>query len=456
MRRNAKIGLLLILCFAFAGMARAEEVRLSLDSCMALAKRNNPVLRKSEYDVKRAEEVKAQALTKYFPQIQGTAFGYHSLHPVVDIGIDDINNAAVRDLLTTLYGNYGAALGLDNSLNLFRHGYMVGVTALQPVFVGGKIVAGNKLAKVGVEAAKLQAQVSQRDVLESVEESYWLVYSLQQKEQIIDEALELLDSLSAAVSSAVDAGLALPYDRMQVELHRDEILRRQVQLQNGLRLAQRALALAIGAEDELAIVTMDQETEIGVLPVNDTLAQTAEQQLLDLQVQAAQLRKRMALADALPQIAVGANYSYSRYQANILRNGLGNNTGNGALFVTLNVPLTQWWETSHKLREKQYEIEQAKIDAQYLGSQLNMRTRQAYDEVVNAMALLRIHERTAAHAQQAYLHAKANYEAGLATVTDLLQSQTALTQAQDEWTDARIAYRVHLRRYQDLISTTVQ
>ena len=448
MRKRISI-LLIALCGVLSG-AFAEG--LTLDSCLSLAQRNHPSLRKAELSVKRAEEVKAQALTKYFPQIQGTAFGFHALHPIIEVGIDDIGNASVRDLLTTLYGNYGAALGLDNTLNLFEHGYMVGVTAVQPIFMGGKIVAGNKLAKVGVEAAKLQAQIAQRDQLEEVEQMYWLVYGLQEKKAIIDDANQLLDTLSSVVNAAVEAGLALPTDAMQVQIKRDEVARKQLQLQSGLRLASQALALSIGLPltDSIVIADTIAIHESIQLPAGG-LAPTLEASLLSLQVRAAELDRRMALADALPQLAVGANYSYSHWQANLLRDGLGNKTGNGALFVTLNVPLTGWWETGHKLREKQYSIEQARIDAEYLGSQLDLRTKQAYDQVVEAAAMVQLHQRTVEHAQEAYNQTQVNYEAGMATITDLLQAQTALTQAKADLTDAQIAYRVQTKRYKDLV-----
>lgn len=439
----------LFVCCFWLHAASAQS--LTLDSCLALARKNNPELRKAELGVKRAEEVKAQVFTKYFPQVQGTAFGFHALHPIVEVGIDDIGNASVRDLLTTLYGNYGAALGLDNTLNLFEHGYWAGVTAVQPVFMGGKIVAGNQLAKVGVEAARLQADIAQREQLEQVEQSYWLVYGLKEKQTVIDDARSLLDTLYAVVGSAVEAGLALPSDLTQIEMKRDELQRRQLQLQSGNRLARRALALAVGIQGdnwELAEQTMETEP----LLLSDTVVETAEQRLLALQIRAAELEKRMALADALPQLAVGANYSYGKAQTNILRNGLGGKNGNGAVFVTLNVPLTGWWETSHKLREKQYALEQAKIDAGFLGEQLELRTKQAYDLMVDAASLLQVQERTVQHAEEALNHAQVNYDAGMATIAELLQAQTALTQAKAECTDAKIAYYVQTRRYKDLIN----
>jgi outer membrane protein TolC len=418
-----------------------------------MARRNNPDLRKAELSVKRAEEVRMQAMTKYFPQVRGMAFGYHALNPLVDIGVDDIGNATVRDLLNVLYGNFGAALGMPNTFSLLQHGYGASVVAIQPVFVGGKIVAGNQLAKLGVEAAKLQAQMSERDKLEEVEESYWLVYGLQQKRKIIDDANALLDTTYQMVHSAVEAGLALPYDLSQVEIKRDEVARQQLQLQSGIRLAKRALALSIGLEssDSLDLAEQEKSEELitELLP-NDSAAATPEQQLLSLQVRAAELEKRMVLADALPQIALGANYGYSHFQTNFLRDGIHNKNGNGALFVTLNVPITGWWETTHKMREKQYAIEQAKIDEENLGTQLQLRTQQAYDQMNDALAMVQLRRRACEHAREAHSHMQANYEAGRATIAEWLQAQMALTQAESDLTDAEIAYRVHVRRYKDL------
>ena len=449
---------LLLVSPSLCGEGRGD-VYLSLDSCLVLARHNHPSLRKAQLDVARAEEVRAQALTKYFPQVQGTAFGFHALHPLVEVGIDDIGNASVRDLLTALYGNYGAAMGLDNHLNLFEYGYTAGVSAIQPVFMGGKIVAGNRLAKVGVEAAKLQVEMSERDVLEQVEQTYWLVYGLQQKQRLIDEALLLLDTLSLTVSAAVEAGLALPSDSMQVALRRDEVLRNQLQLRSGLSLARQALALSIGRPvtdtiliaDSLSFSPQDGLSASVALQQSGPTGEaglTPESQLLTLQVRAAELTRRMTLADALPQLAVGAGYGYSHFQTNILRDGLNsNNKGNGALFVTMRVPLSAWWETAHKLKEQRYAVEQAQLDADYLGAQLSLRSQQATDQLMAAQALVQLQQNACSHAEEAYRLTQINYEAGRATITDLLKQQTALTQAQSDLTDALIAFRLALRRY---------
>lgn len=447
------------------GALRAEvhqtnAVGLTLDSCLELARRNNPSLRKAELDIKRAEQVKMQAFTNYFPKVQGNGFAFHALYPVVDLGVNDlkvtsdIGSAAVRDILTSLLTNYGVAWSMDQTLTMLQNGYLVGVTAVQPVFMGGKIIAGNQLAKVGVEAARLKADIAQRDELEQIEQTYWLVYGLQLKQTIVEDATHLLDTLYHSVETAVSAGLALPADLSQVQLKRDEVETQRLQLYNGIRLARQALALSIGLNINDSIIIAEQQVELEAVLPADSAVQGAEEHLLNLQIKAATLERNMALADALPQIVLGANYSYGHWQMNLLKNGLGHNVGNGALFVTLNVPLTGWWETGHKLKEKQYAIEQARIDQQFIGSQLALRNKQAYDRMIEAAAIMQMREKTVAHAQEAYDQTRAHYEAGLMTISQVLQAQTSLTQAKADWTDAQIAYRVLTKRYRTLTGRT--
>lgn len=462
-------------------IAVATESRgvLTLDSCLSLARQNNKELQRAALDVSKAQQVKNQALTKYFPQVKASAIGYHSLHPIAEVTIDDIDNASVRDLLTTLYGNYGAALGLDNTISLFQYGYQAGVTALQPVYMGGKIVAGNQLAQVGVEAAQLQSDITERDLLEQVEESYWLVVGLTEKQNTLQAVTALLDTVHRTVEVAVKAGLALQTDLLQVELRQSEIHRTQIQLDNGLSLAKRALwqsiAPAHSYEYESAYLDNWQVESVHVdsdafngslMAINgekqsfdafsgeqqafNGAQRTPESRLLSLQVRAAELQRRMTIAEALPQVAVGAHYGYSNLQANFLRDGLGSKTGNGAVFVSVSVPLTAWWETGHKIQESNIAVEQARLEQAQMNEMLTLRTQQAYDKTLEAYLLIGENQHAVDIARENYRLSGVNYRAGMGTIADLLTAQTALLQAENNLTDAIIAYRVNLRRYRDL------
>lgn len=452
MRRN-KLYLTLLLTF-LPYWALAQQP-LTLDSCLQLARHNSAAIRQAELEIERAQQVRMQAMTKYFPQIQANAVAFHALEPIIDVSIDDVANTTVRDILNLIYGNIGAELGLHNHIALFQHGFMVGATAVQPIFMGGKIIAGNQLAKLGVEAAELQEQITRRDALEQVEESYWLIAGLQDKQRTLRQASSLLDTVDHLVRVAIQAGLALETDRMQIEIRRAELNRQRILLESGLRLANRALAQSIGRTDTLIIdANIDSLLSVQAIDIAETAhpeassSASTEEQLLALQTRAAALQRTMTIADALPKVALGANYSYSQTDANILQNGISG--WNGALFATVSIPLTGWWETGHKIREQSIRLEEAQLTQQDMSEKLLLRKQQAYDNMMASFLLVEETSKTVQLARRRLQLAELAYQAGTGSITDLLTAQTELLTAENTLADARIALCIHYRRYVDL------
>jgi outer membrane protein TolC len=197
--------------------------------------------------------------------------------------------------------------------------------------------------------------------------------------------------------------------------------------------------------DSITVVSTAAETAPQNLDF--TTSQTPEHRLLQLQLQAAQLQKRMAIADALPQVAVGAYYGYSNMQANIFRNGLGSQYGNGTLFFSVSVPLSAWWETAHKIKEHNLEIEQARLQQEHTNELLHMRAQQAHNQMNEASLLINEYENALQLATQNYNLTQADYQAGRVTISQLLEAQTVLLQAQNNLTDAFISYRIAERKF---------
>lgn len=428
---------------------------LSLDSCLQLARQNNAELRSAQLDVKKAQEVRNQARTKYFPQVSGIAGGYHALQPLLDISPDNLANTQARDFLNSLYTAYGEVLGLNNTFAMFHYGAVAGVMAVQPVYMGGKIVTGNKLAQVGVDAARLQAQIKERDILLQVEESYWLVVNLQSKQQLILSTQALLDTIEINVKEAVFAGLAISNDLLRVQLKKNELDALQVQLTDGIDLAARALAQSIGLDSISISFDLDSISPQPTTPPSGgwgaTSAYLPETDLLQDAVRAAQLKRRMDLADGLPHVILGGSYNYG----NVMRvEGIdlrGNGwQQNGLLFASLQVPLTGWWETSHKLKEGRYAIEQAQLQQKDLNEKLVLRHQQAANEVHKLSSLLIQMRSSAELAQRNYDLAQENYSAGLCSITELMEAQTLYQKAQTDLIDAQIQYRIALHRLQVL------
>ena len=433
------------------GLALSAQT-LTLDSCKALALQNNLTLKNAALDVEAAQEVKKQAFTKYFPNVSAIAGGYYAAKPLFEYGIDNIENASARQFLHNLYYEYGAAIGLPDRISLCENGLMVGATVVQPVYMGGQIVNGNKLAKVGIEAAELKEQLTEDQVLQQVEEYYWLIISLEEKMKTLQQAKTFLDTLERDVTTASEAGLVSKNDILKVKLKKKEIESNQVKVENGIRLSNQALCQLIGLEMQSILTLTDTLGDFSAMPnwgpVDNQPAVLGrkEKQLLDLQVDAEKLKKKMALGETLPHVTVGGTASYG----NLIFDHF---TANALAFATLQVPLTGWWEASHKLKQQDILIQKAENERADFIQKMYLETMQAWnnlDDAYNQYQLARL----ALQDAEANLHdVKADYDAGLVPVSELLEAQTLLLQAQNQRTDALIDLKIKAERYKALTNT---
>ena len=427
---------------------RAQTPVLTLDSCFALAKANNAQLLTDQLEIQKAQEVKAQVFTKHFPQVSISYLAYYAARPIIEYGINDIQDddlgAFLSALITTLNDPEGANMGLPTEINLMEKGHGVNATAMMPVYAGGRILNGNRLANVGIEAAQLKAEVSERDMLENIESTYYLVLGLQDKVHTVESALALTDSLDHIVDVALKAGLITKSDKLRLALKQNELKANQLQLSNGIILASQLLCQQIGITYPEGGLTLDTAS-FSIKNHADALRENfirPEQQLLQLQIDAEKLRKKLTLGEALPQVGIGGTYSYG----NLVRKY----KGNAIALAQVSIPLTQWWETSHKLKEHNIAIREAELMQKDLTEKMGLQVKQAYNQMVEAEALMQSDKAALDMAQENYRLAELNYRAGMNTITDVLEAHALLLQAKNAITDRQITYLTARRRYHDL------
>ena len=427
---------------------KAQTPVLTLDSCFALAKANNTQLLTDQLEIQKAQEVKAQVFTKHFPQVSISYLAYYAARPIIEYGINDIQDddlgAFLSALITTLNDPEGANMGLPTEINLMEKGHGVNATAMMPVYAGGRILNGNRLANVGIEAAQLKAEVSERDMLENIESTYYLVLGLQDKVHTVESALALTDSLNHIVDVALKAGLITKSDKLRLALKQNELKANQLQLNNGIVVASQLLCQQIGITYPEGGLTLDTAS-FSVKNHADALRENfirPEQQLLQLQIDAEKLRKKLTLGEALPQVGIGGTYSYG----NLVRKY----KGNAIALAQVSIPLTQWWETSHKLKEHNIAIREAELMQKDLTEKMGLQVKQAYNQMVEAEALMQSDKAALDMAQENYRLAELNYRAGMNTITDMLEAHALLLQAKNAITDRQITYLTARRRYHDL------
>jgi len=444
-----KTSFIAIIIVFLAMSLKAQNPVLTLDSCFALAKANNAQLKTNQMEIQKAQEVKAQVFTKYFPQVSISYLAYYAAHPIVKYGVNDIQNDELgrflSELITALNNPDGPGLHLPTEINLMKYGQGMNATAIMPIYAGGRIKNGNQLAHLGIEAAQLKAEVSERDLLENIESSYYLVLGLQDKVNTLESALALTDSLEHIVDVALKAGLITKSDKLRLALKQNELKAKQMQLSNGIVLASQLLCQQIGIdypETGLVLDTTDLKAMQPMLTVERENFVRPEHQLLQLQIDAEALRRKLTFGEALPQLGIGGIFSYG----NLVRGY----KGNAIAFAQLSVPLTQWWETSHKLKEHDLKIKEAELMQKDLTEKMVLQTQQAYNQMVEALSLMESDQAALEMAKENYRLAELNYRAGMNTIADVLEANALLLQAENAITDRKITYLTARRRYHDL------
>lgn len=435
----------------------ATAQTLSLEDCLRLAGENAPYLQNARLDKDAAVLQKKEALCEYFPKVSLSMMGFDAVNPLLRIGVNDVlgnSDAAnnIKEYISTMAPLYGIKPVFES----LGFGYGGTLSVSQPLFAGGRIVNGNKLAALGVEAAELQESLQEQKTALDVEKKYWQIVSLQEKARTLDKALNMLDTLSKDVNSLRQSGILTDSEVLQVKLRQGELRKDRLKLISGTRLAKMDLFNTIGLEYRVLSSTAEDapfidDMILDALPDNlenpdkyyvpdeQKAAATDEAKLLDLQVRAKKLEKKMTLGEALPTIGLGATAGYGRY--------IGDGSANAMVFAVVKVPITDWSKTSMKMRRQEIQVRKSGNEKDYLDKQLVLRSRQLWTELEVAWEQIRLSEEHVHYAQEELRRSESSFEAGLSTLSQLLEAQMVLRQAEDGLTDDRIAYKTTLAEY---------
>lgn len=417
----------------------------TLEQLKDAALRNNITVRNALRSVEAAQQQRKEAFTKYFPNVSGTGLWFNANKGMAQTTVNpsEVMSPEIGASLAQIFPPEAlAALANPISISMMKNGTIGSLMALQPVFAGGQIINGNKLAKVGEDVSRLQLQLSENEVEKTTEQYFWQLASLQEKMKTINAVDTLLADIHKDVDVAVRAGVAMRNDLLQVQLRQNDVESQRLKLQNGISIVRMLLAQYCGLDQ--TEFTLDYQTELSSpLPQKQDHSQallgTAEYQLLGKQVEATSLQKKMTVGQNLPSVAVGAGYNY--------HNLLENDHTFGMVFATVSVPITDWWGGSHAIKRKKIEYQKA-VDEQHDKAQLlQIRMQNAWNNVEEARQQLDIAKRSIEQAEENLRLNRNFYRAGTSKMSDLLEAQLLYQQSLDRRTDAYADYQNKLLEY---------
>jgi outer membrane protein TolC len=406
---------MLLLCIASLQVKAQDQY--GLEDCKRIAIENNRKLKNSRLEIQAAQQLEKEAFTNYFPSISASGTGILPKDPLVSMSLAGM------------------------SLGVLDKGFQTGITVTQPIFAGGKIITGNKLADLGTEVSRFQAKLSENEVLLNTESLYWQLLSLYEKEHTLDIVDTQLDTLLKDVELSYKAGLITHNDVLKVKLKKNEIESARINLENGIKLVKMSLCQQMGIDlaeaDQFKINIPDIENVES--PMNyyvdhkSVLADRMESKLLDKNIEVTKLQTKMKRGDYLPTVAFGASY----YGENIVDKW----RSNGIVFASVSIPLSGWWGGSHAIKRQRIQEQIAlnnKIDTE---EQLLLQMQNVKNELDNAYKQILL-AKDGVEQSTENLRLNTNYyKVGTVTLTDVLDAQTLLQQNRDKYVESYTDYQ---------------
>ncbi len=422
MKQMLKHAIVALACLAPACVAQGQRV-LGLEDCIGLALENNSKVRVAALAQTQAEQRRKEAFTSFFPSVSASGGVYMMNRYTLDV---EFMGMSVMRLLKD--GNYAM------------------LSAVQPIYAGGRLLNGNRLAKVGVEVSRLQGRKTVEDVCLETEKYYWDIVAMRSKLLTVDAMDSMAARLLADVTVAVEAGVRTRNDLLQVQLRQNEIEGDRLRLRHGLSTNMLLLAECIGmGSGEFTIrdsICLDLEPAFPEgLRVDHraALLDSPDYQLLEKNLRASTLNRRLEVGKNLPELAVGAG---------ILSHDIVEERQNrGLLFATLSVPISGWWGGSHAIRRMRAAEQAAREQLESNSELLVIQMENCWNQVEEAYQQLRIARRSIAQSEENLRINESFYRAGTVSMSELLQAQSLYQQSAGNCVQSYADYSMALARY---------
>jgi multidrug efflux pump subunit AcrB/outer membrane protein TolC len=442
--RSIKTLVFILLLIVPAWFNTSSAQTLSLDSCKSLAVENNHKIKEAEMQVKEAGEQRKEAFTGYFPKVSASAFALRSADylieaktPAMNLPVWDGNDQTMLQN-PTLYAYVPSfTFGLLDYIN------SASVSITLPVYAGGRIRNGNKLATLGENVSAFQKELTTNDVIFRTEELFWSLQSLNEKAKTVLSYQTMLDSLYRDVNNYIKAGMVQKNDLLKVQLKQNELRINLFKLQNGIELTKRSLCQQIGIDYDTLLVfkdsTVTSENAITLSDPDMAVKNRAEYLMLNKATEAQELQKKMTMGEYLPQLAlVGTGYAYD---------AMDKTSSNTMVMLSLSIPMSDWWGGSHKLKKQRLEIEKAKSSLDENAELMSLQIIQAEKDVKEAQYQINVSQQSVEQAKENLKVSRDNYKAGMIGISDLLEAQAIYQQSLDSLNESQCQHKIKIAHY---------
>lgn len=502
---NRIFGTLLLVSLALP--LSAQRV-LSLDSCRQMALRNNKQLGVSRLKQNVAANLRKSARTKYLPHVsaigtyQYTSEEISLLNDAQKRDLPNLGTAVVTGMQPQMQGfeasfaqmgqafvklgvpaadvqgmmaglqqnMQGSMASLQTLLNAegqkivdalrtdTRNLFAGSVLLTQPIFMGGSIIAMNKMADLNEQLAENQMNARRQNTIYGIDQTYWMVVSLCHKKKLAESYLELVKKLDADVNKMIEEGVATKSDGLSVDVKVNEAEMTLAKVTDGLVLSRMLLnqlcglplhesvTLADEAEENIAVVELTPE-----LNVEAAVENRPELKMLQNTVDISKQTTNVLKAGNLPQVALTGGYSISN--PNVLNGFQKTFGGFWNVGVMVRVPLWNWGDVMYKVRASKGATSIANLELEEAREKIELQVNQSTFKVDEANRRLTMAQSNIQRADENLRMATVGFREGVITPATVMEAQTAWLQAQSQKIDAEIDVKLSQVELQKSLGT---
>jgi len=483
-----KITLLLLLCLPAAVAAQRQ---LTLDSCRALALRNNKQMRVAKTQQEAASSLRRSARTQYLPRVNAIGT-YQFTSRAISLLSNDQKEAfpqmgtkvagtlqqSLSGSLSQLPAQTLQALGqmglsaetlgqlaqhgtsqladvlnhlgqeLVDALNINSHHLFAGsIMITQPLYMGGSINTMNRMADIKEEMAANSMEVRRQSTLYDIDHAYWQVVSLKHKRKLAESYLEVLKKLHEDVDKMILEGVATKSDGLSVSVKENEAEMALTKVNDGVVLSKMLLCQLCGLPIDEEVSLADEDSErIAPLTLHEqpdaslALANRPELRVLQNMVDLSEQSARLLKAGNLPQVALTGGYAITNPNA---YDGIRKRFG-GAFHVgvTARIPVWNWGDVKYKVSAANASTMIAKLELDEAREKMELQVSQNRFRLSEAFKKLSMSEKNIEHAEENLRVANIGFQEGVITLTTVMEAQTAWLQSKTQQIDAEIDIRL--------------
>lgn len=406
---------------------KAQDV-LTLEECLRLGIENNLFLESSRNEIRKGEHTLSENRAKLLPQINAVAGFNDNFNPPVSV-TDGSAYGNPYNVTKTL--QYNASAGIQLQMPLYN----------QTVYMAVDI------ARTMNELNRLSYEKAREDLILQISKMYYLSQNTAEQIALIKENISRLNELSSITQAFYDNGMAMEVDVKRVNINLEN---QRVQYDNAQSMLTQQLNLLkyvidYPADKEIALTPVDTEntTSVSLTGLDNN---QYELQLLQSKQKLAEQQRKMIGQGYIPSLSLTGSWMYSAYTdkaKNWFHSGPSNHWYNSSgIGLTLRIPIFDGLDKRAKMKKAKIEIENAKLS--YENALKNMQTQylNTTNELMNSQRNFRKQKDNYLLAEDVYQVTTDRYREGIASMTEVLQDEMRMSEAQNNYINAHYNYQV--------------